>query len=80
MSINLFPNMKRFFSLFLAAVMMVTLHLVPVREPGEGGRAGSGQADRLRQHHNGLFTSDVFIVSGGGNDGHSAGRERSRRQ
>ena len=25
MSINLFPNMKRFFSLFLAAVMMVTL-------------------------------------------------------
>ena len=38
-------------------------HLVPVREPGEGGRAGSGQADRLRQHHNGLFTSDVFIRS-----------------
>ena len=75
-----FPNLKQFFSLFLAAVMMVSLlavnahaahggnsvrrpraYLVPVREPGQNGITGRGQADRPGQHHHGLFAGDILI-------------------
>ena len=36
-------------------------YLVPVREPGQNGITGRGQADRPGQHHHGLFASDILI-------------------